>query len=146
MVGFEILNLAGTAAMGAFMTLKSNQQEHQMRLEEMRTVQEHKRAELWDRARKADANWFVRAMRMLIVLAFAGVHVFAVVAPAFMDVTVTFFYYEAEAGFFPWTVAQDELHSFTVGTGANPILITPINYSVLMSVTGFLFGHVATKR
>lgn len=146
MVGFEILNLAGTAAMGAFMTLKSNQQEHQTRLEEMRLIAEEKRADLWERARKADSNGWIRAMRLFIVLAFAGVHVFAVIAPAFMDVTVTFFFYEASAGFWPWQVAQDELNSFTVGTGNNPILITPINYSVLMSVTGFLFGHVAAKR
>ena len=82
---------------------------------------------------------------MFIVFIFASVHVFAVVAPAFMDVTVTYFYYESSAGFFPWQVAQDELHSFTVGSGSNPILITPINYSVLMAVTGFLFGHVAAN-
>jgi len=25
-------------------------------------------------------------------------------------------------------------------------MITPLNYSVLMSVTGFLFGHVTAKR
>ncbi len=146
MVGFELANLAGTAALGAFMTLKANQQDHQRLMEEMRAVSEVRRAELWDKARKADTNPWVNFMRWMVVAAFISVHVFAIVAPAFMDVTVTFFYYEQSAGFFPWQISQDELHSFTVGTGRNPILITPLNYSVLMSVTGFLFGHVTAKR
>ena len=146
MVGFELANLAGTAALGAYMTVKANQQEHQRTMDELRLVAEEKRAEMWDRARKVDANPWVSFMRWMVVAAFISVHVFAIVAPAFLDVTVTFFFYEASSGFFPWQVAQDELHSFTVGTGRNPILITPLNYSVLMSVTGFLFGHVTAKR
>jgi len=146
MVGFELANLAGTAALGAFMTLKANQQEHQRTMDELRIVAEEKRAAMWDKARKVDSNPWVSLMRWMVVAAFISVHVFTIVAPAFMDVTVTFFYYEQSAGFFPWQISQDELHSFTVGSGRNPIMITPLNYSVLMSVTGFLFGHVTAKR
>lgn len=146
MIGFELLNMVGTSALGAYMTVKANQQDHQRTMDELRTVAAVNRAELWEKARKHDSNPWLSVMRWMVVAAFISVHMFVVVAPAFMDVTVTYFYYEMSSGFFPWQVSNDELHSFTVGSGQNPILITPVNYTVLMAVTGFLFGHVTAKR
>ena len=146
MVGAELLTGGGAAILGGLMKWAANKQEHTARMEEMRLLAEEKRAQVFTRAREAGVHWMIRVSRGIAVLAVFACYAFIIIGPAFYDVTVVYFYHELAQGFWPWTVPFNEMHSFTIGTGNNPILITPDNRLVLLAITGFLFGNTTQQK
>ncbi len=146
MVGAEIITMGGTAVLSGIMKWAANKQEHQARIEELRMISEDRRAAVFARARETDVHWAVRVARMIATIAVFSTYAFIIIGPAFVDVTVVYFYHELDQGFWPWTVPFTEMHSFTVGSGNHPIMVTPDNRMVLMAITGFLFGSGTQQK
>lgn len=146
MVGPELLALGGNAILGGVMKWSAEKRAHTALMDEMRLLAEDKRVAAFEAARNADAHILLRISRMIATVVVFLCYAFIIVGPAFCDVTVVYFYHELNQGFWPWTVPFDQMHSFTVGGGNNPIIVTPENRMVLMAITGFLFGTSSQQK
>lgn len=146
MIAFSMLSSAAAGFVGWWTTQRATEQEHQHKMEELRALREDQRAVRFSQVRTAEVAWPIRLGRLLVIFSLMGIYVFAAIAPAFCDVTITYLYYEQAQGFWPWSVPHDQLASFTIGTGANAVVLIPELLIAINTITSFLFGHLAAKR
>jgi len=142
----DLMALVGGTLLTGVLKWHSNKATHTARIEELRLLGEKQRVTAFQKAREAEVSGWMSFGRTIMILGAMAAHLFPIVAPAFWDVTVTYFYFETNQGFWPWEVPFDQMHSLTIGSGNNPIVITPTNQMILNGITGCIFGTASQQR